>query len=55
MWRKAVVQFWQPAVDKMCEYLIRKMFSQKIQRDDDRDYLTEVRDIINTIVDDKAI
>ena len=54
-WRKAVDKFWHRALDNMCEYCIRKMFRQMIQRDIHRAYMDEVRYIINNIEDDDAV
>ena len=54
-WRKAGDQFWHHAVDNICEGCIRKMFRQKVQRAVHRDYMNEVRNINNNIVDDNAV
>ena len=52
-WRKAVDQFWDLAIDKICEDCIHQMFPQKHQNDlIHRDYLDEVPDIMITILAD---
>ena len=54
-WPKAVERFWNPALDKICETCVHKLFKDRVARKVSSEYLLEIGDIVRNIEKDDCL